>query len=324
MALGRTTVSLCRAGGAIAALIAVAGCAFSPLPRRAPEARAAQTIPVEPVPDLTVEPSATSLAVRAHFARIQSHLLAQGLMRTDGGGSDTPYGPRDLTENFVRIALYDEYVSRAGQLQQMEMPAMLRRWQTPVRIGIRFGASVPEETRARDREQISAFAARLSRQTGHPIRVSDQAPNYWVYVVSEDERPEMGPEWARLFRGLDPRELDAATGMGLSTFCMVLAISEGKSPVYSGALAVIRAELPDELRLSCYHEEIAQGLGLANDYARARPSIFNDDEEFATLTRMDELLLKILYDRRLRPGMTEKTVRPLLAPIVAELLPGES
>jgi hypothetical protein len=44
---------------------------------------------------------------------------------------------------------------------------------------------------------------------------------------------------------------------------------------------VIRAEHPDLLRLSCLHEEIAQGLGLPNDSPRARPSIFNDDEEFA-------------------------------------------
>ena len=323
MPLGPSFLSLTRAGGTLAVLTALAGCSLPSLPTRTAPPTPLLGMPDEPIED-SPKPSASSLAVAAHFTRTEAHLRAQGLMRRDGGGPDTPFGPRELTENFVRIALYDEYVSNAGQLTQQETPSVLRRWQTPVRIGIRFGASVPEETRIEDRALITALASRLSRQTGLSIRVSDMAPNYWVYVVSEDERPGLGPEWARLFHGLDPRELDSVTGMGLSTFCMVLAISEGHSPIYSGALAVIRSELPPALRESCYHEEIAQGLGLANDYVGARPSIFNDDEEFATLTRMDELMLKMLYDRRLRPGMTEATVRPLLAPIIAELLPGDS
>lgn len=270
------------------------------------------------------EPSDASRAVAAHFRKVEADLVSRGLLRTDGGGPDTPYGPRELTETFVRIALYDEYVSAAGRLTAQETPSRLRRWQGPVRIGLRFGASVPEAQRARDRAAVTALAARLARATGLQIRVTDAQPNYWVYVVSEDERPGLGREWAALFPGLDPRELDAATGMQLSTFCMVLAISDGSSPVYSGALAVIRSELPDMLRLSCYHEEIAQGLGLANDWARARPSIFNDDEEFATLTTMDEQLLRILYDGRLTPGMRESEVRPLLGPVVAGVIGGGS
>ena len=324
MPLGVQISGLRRGAGAALALLLVAGCTLPPLPGRSPAPRAARMPDPVLLPEAAPEPSATSRAVAAHFARTQEHLFAQGLMRTDGGGADTPFGPRELTENFIRIALYDEYVSTAGQLQQLETPSVLRRWHSPIRIGIRFGASVPEATRVQDTAMITAYAAQLARHSGMSIRVSDQSPNYWVYVVSEDERPKLGPEWSRLFPGLDPRELNAATGMGLSTFCMVLAISQGNSPIYTGALAVIRAELPTALRESCYHEELAQGLGLANDYARARPSIFNDDEEFATLTRMDALMLKMLYDRRLRPGMTEAVVRPLLGPIVAELLPGES
>ena len=83
---------------------------------------------------------------------------------------------------------------------------------------------------------------------------------------------------------------------------------------------MIRAELPQRLRTSCVHEELAQGRGLANDSPDARPSIFNDDEEFALLTRHDELLLKILYDPRLRPGMPRAEAEPIVRRIAAELL----
>jgi hypothetical protein len=72
--------------------------------------------------------------------------------------------------------------------------------------------------------------------------------------------------------------------------------------------------------MSCLHEEMAQALGLPNDSPTARPSIFNDDEEFALLTRHDELLLRILYDRRLQPGMTKKQAVPIVRQIAAELL----
>ena len=47
----------------------------------------------------TVQPSASSETVRAHYARVQAQLLARGLLRTDGGGPDTPFTDRMLAEN---------------------------------------------------------------------------------------------------------------------------------------------------------------------------------------------------------------------------------
>lgn len=290
--------------------------------------------PAEPPPGVRTPPRETTPAVQpaggqsevvaAYFARVEADLKARGLMRTDGGGPDTPFGPRDLVENFVRIALYDEYAEVGGRLVARDTPAPLRRWAGPVRIGLRFGASVPEAQRARDRAAVAAYADRLARITGHPIRVTDASPNFFVYVVGEGERRALAPEWATLFTGVSAADFAIATGMDLRTFCLVLAISEDESAVYTGALAVIRAELPDALRLSCFHEEIAQGLGLANDSPRARPSIFNDDEEFALLTRLDEKMLRMLYDSRLRPGMREAEARPIIEVIATELMPGGS
>jgi len=66
------------------------------------------------------------------------------------------------------------------------------------------------------------------------------------------------------------------------------------------------------------HEELAQGLGLANDSPAARPSIFNDDDEFALLTSHDEKLLAILYDPRLRAGMDVDTALPVVRILARE------
>ena len=106
---------------------------------------------------------------------------------------------------------------------------------------------------------------------------------------------------------------------------MVAAFATGSDAnTYTAAVAVIRAENPGLLRLSCIHEELAQGLGLANDSPAARPSIFNDDDEYALLTRHDELLLRMLYDPRLRPGMSAAEAAPMVRQIATELVGGPS
>jgi hypothetical protein len=106
-------------------------------------------------------------------------------------------------------------------------------------------------------------------------------------------------------------------------YCAVATYSErAGSSVYNSAVAVIRAENPDLLRLSCIHEELAQAMGLANDSPEARPSIFNDDDEFALLTSHDERLLQMLYDPRLRAGMTLSQADPILRVIANELTLG--
>ena len=300
--------------------LALAGCVVSPqAPRTSPNApnRPTSAVMVPQVP-----PSAASMAVRQHFARVQADLLSNGLLRTDGGGRDTPFNDRVLAENFIRIALYDEYArGNAGPVQR-QTASRLRRWETPVRVGLRFGASVSPSARATDTARVRSYLARLSRLTGHPIALNDSSPNFFVYIVNEDERRALGPVAAAALPGLSAGEVAGITNMPISTYCLVYAMSEGSSGRYSRAFAVIRAEHPDLLRLSCMHEEIAQALGLANDSPRARPSIFNDDDEFALLTRHDELLLQMLYDPRLTPGMTLDQARPIIAQMAEELMGG--
>ena len=62
-------------------------------------------------------------------------------------------------------------------------------------------------------------------------------------------------------------------------------------------------------------------MGLPNDDETVRPSLFNDDEEFALMTLHDELLLRILYDDRLEPGMSPEESMPIVRQIARELLP---
>jgi hypothetical protein len=97
------------------------------------------------------------------------------------------------------------------------------------------------------------------------------------------------------------------------------SMSSEPNSAISSALVIIRSELPEIMRRACFHEEIAQSLGLTNDSHFARPSIFNDDDEFATLTKFDEILLRILYDHRLQPGISQKEAAQLVKQIATEI-----
>lgn len=261
-----------------------------------------------------------SQTMHGYFVGIEDMLSARGQLRRDDGTA-IAVSADQLTRDFIDIALYDEYSRQGAELIPDNRPSRLRRWAQPVRIAVEFGASVPPGTRIRDRAEVQGFAERLAGLTGHDIAATPGAGNFTVMFLNEDERRAIGPRLSSIIPGIPAGDIEAIQSLPPQNYCTVFAYSLGASPLYSEAVAIIRAELPPRLRSSCIHEELAQGMGLANDSPIARPSIFNDDEEFALLTQHDALLLKMLYDKRLTPGMTAETARPVVTQIARELVP---
>lgn len=284
-----------------------------------PNARPAPTPKPAPAPQVAKPTSQESATLRSYLNQVQNAQLGQGLLRRDGGGADTPFTSAMLARNFEKIAFFNEYDSsfsgRGGA-------SPLRRWSAPVRMDVIFGAGVPPSQRKSDTANVRSYAARLAQITGHPIAMEKQA-NFMVIIAGEDDRAEALAAAAARLPGISIGSLGPLINLRRDAYCVVAAYASGTgSNTYTTAVAVIRAENPSLLRLSCIHEELAQGLGLANDSPDARPSIFNDDDEFALLTRHDELLLKMLYDPRLRTGMKADDARPTVQRIAAELADG--
>ncbi|NCW66652.1 MAG: hypothetical protein EBW03_13735, partial [Rhodobacteraceae bacterium] len=48
------------------------------------------------------------------LSRFEQSQLSRGLMRTDGGGPDTPFDMHDILRHFQDIAFYDEYDATTG------------------------------------------------------------------------------------------------------------------------------------------------------------------------------------------------------------------
>lgn len=295
----------------------LAGCAAVPAPEPV-------TLPEPPIagPDQPAlrDPSLTSRALMAHYTTLQTQMLTQNLLRSDGGAGDTPFTDTMLARNFAQIALATEYADNSDFSVRQQGTTTLRRWEQPIRMHVIFSDTVPLAQRDQDRTSVSAFAARLSRLTGVPIRQSDDNPNFHVLFLDEDDRRAAAP----LIRAVVP-DISGATLRGIinlprDQLCLVAGVFSPGQSSYAQAVVVIRAEHPNLIRAACIHEELAQGMGLANDSDAARPSIFNDSEEFALLTRHDELLLRILYDPRLAAGMTPATAAPIAADIARDLI----
>jgi len=65
----------------------------------------------------------------------------------------------------------------------------------------------------------------------------------------------------------------------------------------------------------CAYEELLQSLGLINDDNSVPWTMFNDDVQMGFFDVYDQYLVNILYDPRVRPGMTRNEVSALLPDI---------
>jgi hypothetical protein len=238
------------------------------------------------------------------FDTYQSQMQLRGFLRTEADPADVPYSNARLVENFRRIAFY----TYPNDERHESKP--LTKWQGPIRYVV-MGTEA-------DAAQVDALMRRLAELTGLPIeRVGEAEANFVVLLLDESQQRAARHAFA-----------DAESRAFFDSFvsaifdCGAIAEWSDDDPEISKALVYLHGDLDGLYRRLCFHEEISQSLGLFNDDPTVRPSIFNDDDEFALLTAHDEYLLRILYDPRLKPGMTAEEAMPLVARIVEELRPG--
>jgi len=299
--------------------------ACDPIATDSPAAAAKpQVRPDPPAPEREpARPSDASIELRRYYARVEQDLLAQGLLRVDGGGTDTPYTDEMLSRNFEQIALAEEYARGAGLQPSSGALGEIKKWRVPVRVGVIFGDSMSEGDQTQDRRTLESYTRRLRRVSGHPISLVSDQVNFHVLVMGQDDKDQLRSVLDRIAPGMEASTRAIFLNLPRAIHCLVVAFAENNSAsAYRQAVALVRSEHPDLTRRACYHEELAQGLGLANDAPNARPSIFNDDDEFALLTTHDEMLLKILYGPRVTPGMNADQVRPIVRMLSRELKGG--
>lgn len=140
---------------------------------------------------------------------------------------------------------------------------------------------------------------RLKRLTGHDIAEarSRAETNFAIVFVREDRYADMiERELAAERRHLLERHA--------RTTCLGLLRNDRATFEIETAVVIIPLDRARGrgLATACIAEETTQGLGLPND-ADLAGTLFNDRGDARDLTPLDELLVRLLYDPRLKPGL---------------------
>jgi len=206
----------------------------------------------------------------------------------------TQASPFPTIEQFIEIALGQEYATGVTRL---------RRWEQPLAIKIHRHFPVPTAVEP----LIEELLGLLKEATQHPIGLASSDVNVDLYFVRQSKLAET---WGEVARGQLPRD----------ALCAAQIRTNRRSEIVA---AVVLIPVDQAMRrgklLSCIVEELTQVTGLANDSDSVYPSIFNDNSTDQMLTPLDWILLRTLYHSDLSAGMTEAEVREHAAGVMQRL-----
>ena len=83
------------------------------------------------------------------------------------------------------------------------------------------------------------------------------------------------------------------------------------------AEVILPVDAGDFTFYDCAYEELLQALGAINDDRSVPWTMFNDDVQMGFFDVYDQYLLNILYDPRIRPGMTKEEVNTVLPEVLS-------
>ena len=227
-------------------------------------------------------------------------LLSVSAFGIDGAPAQDRLSNSQVVANLLDVVFGSEFIG--------EDSSVVRKWSGPMRLAIY----------ARDAERYRSLVLphldHLRRVTGLDIRLvdgSEPGQNAYVFVFGREQFYAYADQ--HLGPGKNPR-----TNRFLACFGYFHA--NGRKDI-DEITAVIPSFISDEEIRACVVEEVTQAIGLPNDSDSANPSIFNDDDMYQDLTWQDELFLRVLYDPRVRSGMTRAEFEPLARQILEELRP---
>lgn len=205
--------------------------------------------------------------------------------------AEMSFSTEELIDGFEKTVFGLEYRSWSWR------PYLVKKFTTPVRFYVHNLAR-------RDRRQT---VYRFVQDIGHRISnlktgvvQNPQDANFEVYVVDRAQ-----------YETIVRNDIYKDQRAKVPGRCLVRVVSGAKGIKRSAA--VIVSDEGEFLFKRCLVEEILQGLGPMNDDDHLTHSVFNDSSRHSRFTVFDQLILNMLYDPRIKPGMSIKQTRPLLA-----------
>ena len=82
---------------------------------------------------------------------------------------------------------------------------------------------------------------------------------------------------------------------------------------------ILTFDSSDFIFLDCAYEELLQSLGPINDTSSVPWTMFNDNVSMGFFDVYDQYILNVLYDPRIKAGMTVQEVKAVLPEVLADV-----
>lgn len=213
----------------------------------------------------------------------------------------TGFSDAEIVDGFLRVAFGAEY-HLAGRVDR------IRKYDKPVRVFIEAAG------RADRRSQFAGVLADIGARVKHldiaAVERRDDANVVVTLVRDRDFYRTLaslyGSDKARdIRRSLDPQCL---SGFRKDDAFAIIASD-----------VVLTVDSGDFVFFDCAYEEMLQSLGPINDTSAVPWTMFNDSVQMGFFDLYDQYLLNILYDPRIRAGMTLDEVRAVLPAVLTDV-----
>jgi len=215
----------------------------------------------------------------------------------------------DYVRNFETVAFYREF-DPDGVRQ------VLTRWEGPLRVAL------AGEVQDRHVGYARHHLRDLATLTGLEIGLAPIEEANVVVILAPAPFERALDTYREIYRPFfsSERAMERVTAqMRAEATCYARVLTNDSGDVITGAMALIPTDQGRFVVRACLIEELTQALGLFNDSDDIVPSIFNDSSPNMVLSEHDRLLVRLLYDPRLRPGMTWDEAEPVVRAVIAEL-----
>jgi len=252
-------------------------------------------------------------------------LAVVGLMFSTGSVGAVGSGPPapsvdELTNQFRAIVFGSEF-------KEFKPLNRIKKWGAPLRVTVKAYEEISEpgpnnsSTLKLKQKQVNPQHLKYIRKhlntlvalTGlatEDVKNSHEPANFEIKIVPRTQLTNPNLVDA------DPKLLRRLGGQGGCYFLMWH--NEGSGLIDRVAI-VVNADRIDARTEHCLLEEMTQSLGLPNDINSNWTSIFSNRGYISTLTRSDKILIKTLYDPRLKPAMKRDKAMKIARKIIGEL-----
>lgn len=205
----------------------------------------------------------------------------------------------EIVEGFLKIAFGAEY-HLAGRVDR------IRKYEVPVRV---FA-----DGRADRKAQIGRIVADIKTKVRHlDIAISDDNDDANVLVKLVRDR-DLYRTIATFYGSERAREIKSS----LDPQCLSGFRKNEKFEIERSDV-ILTVDNGDFVFLDCAYEELLQSLGPINDTESVPWTMFNDNVSMGYFDVYDQYLLNLLYDPRIKAGMTVAEVRAVLPAVLADV-----